>query len=250
MAAISTLAGHGGCGDGHRLGRALGGRPVCLIGIESQNLTREGYRPLDGPPCGVGNVVPAVVEESGACFERGEREPAGGDVWPTCPASDGSPESMRKLQLEYGAEIARAVVNFVGPLLFVVVSRYHGGAYVVFSRALNESLHATALEGLTLRSSVVGGGGRRLYARSACACGGGRPGRPIAQSGSAARSPRAHPRRSHHRETCRVAAEFDAVHTVQRPVMWARYTASSPRATAAVPHRPRRGRRDTARQGR
>ena len=46
---------------------------------------------------------------------------------------DGSPESMRKLQLEYGAEIARAVVNFAGPLIFLVVSRYHGGAYVVFS---------------------------------------------------------------------------------------------------------------------
>ena len=28
---------------------------------------------------------------------------------------DGSPESMRKLQLEYGAEIGRAVVNFKGP---------------------------------------------------------------------------------------------------------------------------------------
>ena len=27
----------------------LGGQPVCLIGIESQNITREGYRPLDGP---------------------------------------------------------------------------------------------------------------------------------------------------------------------------------------------------------
>jgi hypothetical protein len=35
---------------------------------------------------------------------------------------------MRRLQLEYGAEIARAVVNFQGPLLFLVVSGYHGGA--------------------------------------------------------------------------------------------------------------------------
>ncbi len=51
---------------------------------------------------------------------------------------DGSPESMRGLQLEYGAEIGRAVTNFVGPIVFVVVSRYHGGAFVVFSKALNE----------------------------------------------------------------------------------------------------------------
>ena len=47
---------------------------------------------------------------------------------------DGSPESMRQLQLEYGAEIGRAVVNFRGPIVFCVVSRYHGGAFVVFSK--------------------------------------------------------------------------------------------------------------------
>ena len=57
---------------------------------------------------------------------------------------DGSPESMRRGVLELGAEIARAVVRFQGPLLFTVVSRYHGGAYVVFSRELNEGMRATA----------------------------------------------------------------------------------------------------------
>ena len=68
---------------------------------------------------------------------------------------DGSPESMRKLQLEYGAEIGRAVVNFKGPMVFCVISRYHGGAYVVFSRALNEQLEVVALEGTY--ASVIGG---------------------------------------------------------------------------------------------
>ena len=68
---------------------------------------------------------------------------------------DGSPESMRRLQLEYGAEIGRAVVNFKGPIVFCVISRYHGGAYVVFSRALNENLEVTALEGTY--ASVIGG---------------------------------------------------------------------------------------------
>ncbi len=68
---------------------------------------------------------------------------------------DGSPESMRKLQLEYGAEIGRAVVNFRGPMVFCVISRYHGGAYVVFSRALNENLEVVALEGTY--ASVIGG---------------------------------------------------------------------------------------------
>jgi len=62
---------------------------------------------------------------------------------------------MRRLQLEYGAEIGRAVVNFKGPIVFCVVSRYHGGAYVVFSGALNESLEVAALEGTY--ASVIGG---------------------------------------------------------------------------------------------
>ena len=68
---------------------------------------------------------------------------------------DGSPESMRRLQLEYGAEIGRAVVNFKGPIVFCVISRYHGGAYVVFSRALNENVEVAALDGTY--ASVIGG---------------------------------------------------------------------------------------------
>jgi acetyl-CoA carboxylase carboxyltransferase component len=68
---------------------------------------------------------------------------------------DGSPESMRRLQLEYGAEIGRAVVNFKGPMVFCVISRYHGGAYVVFSQVLNEGLEVAALEGTY--ASVIGG---------------------------------------------------------------------------------------------
>ena len=53
---------------------------------------------------------------------------------------DGSPESMRRRQLEFGAEIGRAVVNFKGPIVFCVVSRYHGGAFVVFSKTLNDNM--------------------------------------------------------------------------------------------------------------
>ena len=68
---------------------------------------------------------------------------------------DGSPESMREWQLEYGAEIGRAIVNFDGPIVFCVVSRYHGGAFVVFSQRLNEGLEAVALEGA--HASVIGG---------------------------------------------------------------------------------------------
>jgi acetyl-CoA carboxylase carboxyltransferase component len=68
---------------------------------------------------------------------------------------DGSPESMREWQLEFGAEIGRAVVNFDGPIVFCVISRYHGGAFVVFSQRLNENLETVALEGT--HASVIGG---------------------------------------------------------------------------------------------
>ena len=68
---------------------------------------------------------------------------------------DGSPDSMRNLQLEYGAEIGRAIVNFEGPIVFCVVSRYHGGAFVVFSKTLNPRMTVLAVEGSF--ASVIGG---------------------------------------------------------------------------------------------
>jgi pimeloyl-ACP methyl ester carboxylesterase len=68
---------------------------------------------------------------------------------------DGSPESLRKLQLEYGAEIGRAIVNFDGPIVFCVVSRYHGGAFVVFSGTLNDNMEVIA--GERSYASVIGG---------------------------------------------------------------------------------------------
>ena len=61
----------------------------------------------------------------------------------------------RRQTLFVGAEIGRAVTNFDGPIVFVVVSRYHGGAFVVFSKALNESMEIAAVEGSY--ASVIGG---------------------------------------------------------------------------------------------
>src|SRR5699024_9527597 len=55
----------------------------------------------------------------------------------------------------YGAEIGRAIVNFAGPIVFCVISRYHGGAFVVFSKALNPNMTVLAVEGSF--ASVIGG---------------------------------------------------------------------------------------------
>jgi acetyl-CoA carboxylase carboxyltransferase component len=134
----------------------MGGVPVTLIGIESQNLAREGYLPQDGPASWTGGTLFPLSSKKVARALNAASGNRPAVILANLSGFDGSPESMRKLQLEYGAEIARAVVNFEGPILFLVVSRYHGGAYVVFSRSLNPRLRAAALSGSY--ASVIGGG--------------------------------------------------------------------------------------------
>jgi acetyl-CoA carboxylase carboxyltransferase component len=133
----------------------LGGYPVCLLGIESQPVPRFGFVPADGPDYWTaGTLFPLSSKKlARAINSASNNRPV--VVLANLSGFDGSPESMRRLQLEYGAEIGRAVVNFKGPMVFCVVSRYHGGAYVVFSRALNEQLEVIALEGTY--ASVIGG---------------------------------------------------------------------------------------------
>ncbi|MBL8931084.1 MAG: hypothetical protein JNL54_13250 [Kineosporiaceae bacterium] len=133
----------------------VGGIPVCMLGLESRTTPRRGYVPADGP----------LAWTSGTLFPQASRKTArainatSGNrplvVMANLSGFDGSPESMRRWQLEYGAEIGRAVTNFRGPIVFVVVSRYHGGAFVVFSKALNPAMQIAAVEGSY--ASVIGG---------------------------------------------------------------------------------------------
>jgi len=133
----------------------LGGYPVCLIGIESHPLPRLGFVPADGPEQWTsGTLFPQSSKKIARAINAAtNNRPV--VVLANLSGFDGSPESMRRLQLEYGAEIGRAVINFKGPIVFCVISRYHGGAYVVFSRALNENFEVAALEGTY--ASVIGG---------------------------------------------------------------------------------------------
>jgi acetyl-CoA carboxylase carboxyltransferase component len=133
----------------------LGGFPVCLIGIESRPVPRFGFVPADGPDqwC-AGTLFPQSSKKVARAI-NGASNNRPLVLLANLSGFDGSPESMRRLQLEYGAEIGRAVVNFKGPIVFCVISRYHGGAYVVFSRALNDQLEVAALEGTY--ASVIGG---------------------------------------------------------------------------------------------
>ena len=133
----------------------LGGWPVSVIGIESHPLPRHGPIPADGPEQWTsGTLFPRSSKKiARAINAAGGRRPL--VVLANLAGFDGSPESMRKWQLEFGAEIGRSVVNFDGPIVFCVVSRYHGGAFVVFSQKLNPNLEAVALEGA--HASVIGG---------------------------------------------------------------------------------------------
>ncbi|MBN2724300.1 MAG: biotin/lipoyl-binding protein [Deltaproteobacteria bacterium] len=133
----------------------IGGIAVGFLGIDASSTPRIGVIPPDGPE----SWSPSTL------FPRGSYKLARGInafngqmpliIFANLSGFDGSPESLRKWQLVHGAEIGRAMVNFKGPVLLVVLSRYHGGAYVVFSTALNDSMEAVALKGSF--ASVIGG---------------------------------------------------------------------------------------------
>ena len=151
-----AVGGHGR--RGHRRGpgrRTSVASPVCLLGHRVP--VRAAARlPAHRRPGHLhrGHPVPAVVKKAARAINAasGNRPLV---VLANLSGFDGSPESMRKLQLEYGAEIGRAIVNFDGPIVFCVISRYHGGAFVVFSKALNPNMTVLAVEGSF--ASVLGG---------------------------------------------------------------------------------------------
>ncbi|WP_410564872.1 biotin carboxylase N-terminal domain-containing protein [Amycolatopsis sp. cmx-4-61] len=206
----------------------IGGRPVCLVGIESRSVPRRGFPPTDGPDTyTAGTLFPRSSKKTARAINAasGNRPLV---VLANLSGFDGSPESLRKLQLEYGAEIGRAIVNFEGPIVFTVISRYHGGAFVVFSKALNPNMTVLALEGSF--ASVLGGAPAaavvfagevnnrtandprvtELQAQVAAAGGAARAAlsAQLAEVQSAVRA----------EKVSEVAAEFDRVHSIQRAV--------------------------------
>jgi acetyl/propionyl-CoA carboxylase alpha subunit/acetyl-CoA carboxylase carboxyltransferase component len=188
----------------------LGGRPVALIGIESRPLPRFGSVPADGPEQWTsGTLFPQASKKVARAINAASgRRPL--VILANLAGFDGSPESMRRFQLEYGAEIGRAIVNFDGPIVFTVISRFHGGAFVVFSRRLNPSLETIALEGS--HASVIGGAPAAavVFAREV-------DNRtredPRVEDGDEARYAEVRSEK-----LGELAAEFDAIHSVERAV--------------------------------
>jgi acetyl-CoA carboxylase carboxyltransferase component len=206
----------------------MGGWPVCLLGIESRSVPRRGFPPTDGPDTyTAGTLFPRSSKKAARAINAasGNRPLV---VLANLSGFDGSPDSMRNLQLEYGAEIGRAIVNFDGPIVFCVISRYHGGAFVVFSKALNPRMTVLALEGSF--ASVIGGApaaavvfSREVDARTAAdrrlrdlesmmaEAAGAEHARLTTQLAEVRSSVRAE-------KISEVASEFDAVHNIHRAV--------------------------------
>ncbi|MEO6822189.1 MAG: carboxyl transferase domain-containing protein, partial [Candidatus Nanopelagicales bacterium] len=133
----------------------LNGHPVAVLGVESRPIPRRGLFPGDGPDLWTaGTLFPMSSKKAARAINAasGNRPLV---VLANLSGFDGSPESLRKMQLEYGAEIGRAIVNFDGPIIFCVISRYHGGAFVVFSGVLNDNMEVISVEGSF--ASVIGG---------------------------------------------------------------------------------------------
>ena len=135
---------------------ALAGEPVTLVGIESYPRPEPGDLGPNGPETwwAGGTLYPAASKKiARAITHASGRRPV--VVLANLAGFDGSAWSLRNNQLEWGAEIARSVVNFRGPIVVVTVGRFHGGAYVVFNKALNPNLRMVALA--DTRVSVIGG---------------------------------------------------------------------------------------------
>jgi len=133
----------------------LGGYPIAMLGIESRPIPRRGWFPADGPDqWTAGTLFPRSSKKTARAINTasGNRPLV---VLANLSGFDGSPESLRGMQLEYGAEIGRAIVNFDGPIVFCVISRFHGGSFVVFSSVLNSNMEVIAVEGSF--ASVIGG---------------------------------------------------------------------------------------------
>ena len=165
--AARALGGHARRRGRGRLGRA----PGRLAGVADRHRVapdrplRPGARRRPGP-VDVGHAVPAVLARRSRARSTPSAAAGRSWCWPTWRASTARRSRCASWQLEYGAEIGRAIVNFRGPIVFCVISRYHGGAFVVFSQRLNEGFEAIAVEGA--HASVIGGsrgGRRRVHAR-------------------------------------------------------------------------------------
>ena len=149
------------------VGRHAFGRYGCDLGRPSWRISgvphrhrieagpRFGFVPADGPDeWTAGTLFPMSSKKvARAINSASNNRPV--VIIANLSGFDGSPNPCAGSNLNTARRSAVRSSTSKGPMVFCVISRFHGGAYVVFSRALNEQLEVAALEGSY--ASVIGG---------------------------------------------------------------------------------------------
>jgi hypothetical protein len=89
----------------------IGGIPVCLLGFESRPLPRTGFVPTDGPEQWTSGTLFPMASKKIARAINASTNNRPLVILANLSGFDGSPESMRLRQLEFGAEIGRVVAG-------------------------------------------------------------------------------------------------------------------------------------------
>ena len=227
---LERWAGHGRRGDRGGAGRAPRRHGRCACSASSPGRCR-----------GAGSRPPTARTPTprARCSRARRRRPRGRSTrpaatgrwwcWRTCPGSTARRSRCASCSWSTAPRSAGRSSTSDGPIVFCVISRYHGGAFVVFSKALNPNMTVLALEGSF--ASVLGGApaaavvfSGEVNARTATdprvaePAGPGRP-RPAAPSGPRCTRELAEVQAAVRAEKLgEVAAEFDRVHSIQRAV--------------------------------
>lgn len=132
----------------------LSGRTCWLIGVDQRSSEPEWSRTIArGHVFQAGTLYPESSRKIARAIHAAAGEPV--ILLANLAGFDGSLDSLMDGQLESGAEIAGAVATSGSPLLVMVLTRYHGGAFVVFSKRLGADVTSFALDGSF--ASVIGG---------------------------------------------------------------------------------------------
>ena len=153
--AARALGGHAGRGGGGRVGRPsrrLAG-DAARDRVPSARSTRVHSRRRPRAVV-LRHALPPLVKEGRARDQRRQRTPPGRRA-----RQPGRLRRLAGVDARMAARVRRRDRASGGELRrtdrFCVISRYHGGAFVVFSQRLNEQLETVALEGTY--ASVIGG---------------------------------------------------------------------------------------------
>ena len=108
-----------------------------------------GFPPTDGPDtCTAGTLFPRSSKKAARAINAASAATGRWWCWRTCRASTARRSRCATCSWSTAPRSAGRIVNFDGPIVFVVISRYHGGAFVVFSKALNANMTVLARRGL------------------------------------------------------------------------------------------------------